>query len=312
MGGPIQSPLRVDGVVMAVGTLGKISASDRPRSRESVIAKNENCRTFLSDFAAGLAFFSQYSGSRAKNSASNFAKGHGLTYVSRKRGTVMNIKALKVILVTAGLTVVLGGCETLDAYTQESKTSSATKGALIGAAAGAVVGLASGDDAVERRQRALVLAGVGALAGGAVGYYMDQQEAELRAELQGSGVSVTRIGDNITLNMPGNVTFATDSSDLSPAFFNVLTSVSKVLTEYDKTVVEVAGHTDSTGSDAYNQSLSERRAGSVGQYLQSQGISNQRLITIGLGEGMPVADNATSAGKQANRRVEITMVPVTS
>ncbi len=224
----------------------------------------------------------------------------------------MNMKALKIIMITAGLTVVLSGCETLDAFTQKSKTSSATKGALIGAAAGAAVGLASGDDAVERRQRALVLAGVGALAGGAIGYYMDKQEAELRAELEGTGVSVTRIGDNITLNMPGNVTFATNSSNLSPAFFNVLTSVSKVLNEYDQTVVEVAGHTDSSGSDSYNQGLSERRAGSVGQYLQSQGINNQRLITVGLGESMPVADNATSSGKQSNRRVEITMVPVTS
>jgi len=224
----------------------------------------------------------------------------------------MNIKALKITLVAAGLSVILPGCEILDPYTQESKTSNATKGALIGAAAGAAVGLASGDDAVERRQHALIGAGVGALAGGAVGYYMDRQENELRAELQVTGVSVTRIGDNITLNMPGNVTFATNSSDLNSAFFNVLTSVSKVLNEYDQTVVEVAGHTDSSGSDAYNQGLSERRAGSVAQYLQSQGINNQRMIEIGLGESMPVADNATSNGKQANRRVEITMVPVTS
>lgn len=154
-------------------------------------------------------------------------------------------------------------------------------------------------------------AGVGALAGGANGYYMDRQEAELRAELAGTGVSVTRIGDNITLNMPGNVTFGTNSSDLNAAFFNVLTSVSKVLTEYDQTVVEVAGHTDSSGSNAYNQSLSERRAGSVAQYLQSQGINDQRLITIGLGENMPVADNSSNIGKQTNRRVEMTMVPVT-
>jgi outer membrane protein OmpA-like peptidoglycan-associated protein len=224
----------------------------------------------------------------------------------------MNIRALKIFLVSASLTVALGGCETLDAYTQESKTSSATKGAVIGAIAGAVVGLASGDDAVERRQRALIGAGVGALAGGAIGAYMDRQEAELRAELQGSGVSVTRIGDNITLNMPGNVTFATNSSDLSPAFFDVLNSVGKVLTKFDQTVVEVAGHTDSTGADDYNQSLSERRATSVAQYLQSQDINPQRLIAIGLGESMPVADNTTNAGRQANRRVEITMVPVTS
>ena len=227
----------------------------------------------------------------------------------------MNIKALKVILITAGLTVALGGCETLQTinpFTQEPETSNAAKGAMIGAAAGVAVGLASGDDAVERRQRALILAGVGALAGGAIGYYMDQQEAKLRAELQGTGVSVTRIGDNITLNMPGNVTFATNSSDLSPAFFDVLSSVSKVLAEFDKTVVEVAGHTDSSGSDAYNQSLSERRASSVAQYLQSQGVIDERLLTVGLGESMPVADNSLSSGKQANRRVEITMVPVTS
>lgn len=224
----------------------------------------------------------------------------------------MNSKALRVMGITAGLTIALAACQTIDPYTGETKTSSATKGALIGAAAGAVVGLVSGDDAVERRQRALIGAGVGALAGAAIGNYMDRQEAKLRAELEGTGVSVTRIGDNITLNMPGNVTFATDSSDLSPNFFDVLNSVSTVLTEFDKTVVEVAGHTDSTGPDAYNQSLSERRAASVAQYLASQGINRQRLITVGLGERMPVADNSLASGRQANRRVEITMVPVTA
>ncbi|MEX2495042.1 MAG: OmpA family protein [Woeseia sp.] len=210
------------------------------------------------------------------------------------------------------MAVVIGGCETLDAYTQESKTSSASKGAMIGAASGAVVGLISGDDAVERRQHAMILAGVGALAGAAVGNYMDRQEAKLRAELQGTGVSVTRIGDNITLNMPGNVTFASDSSDLSPAFFDVLNSVSKVMKEYGKTVVEVAGHTDSTGSDSYNQRLSERRAAAVAQYLRSQDVSGERLLTLGMGESHPVADNGTDAGRQTNRRVEITMVPLTA
>jgi len=224
----------------------------------------------------------------------------------------MSNKGIKFVALGLCAGVLLAGCETLDPYTQESKTSSATKGAIIGAVAGAVVGLASGDDAVERRQRALIGAGVGALAGGAIGNYMDRQEAKLRAELQGSGVSVTRIGDNITLNMPGNVTFATDSSDLNPAFFDVLTSVSKVMDEFDQTVVEVAGHTDSTGSDAYNQALSERRANSVSRYLQSQGINSQRLITVGMGESMPVADNSTASGRSANRRVEITMVPITA
>jgi outer membrane protein OmpA-like peptidoglycan-associated protein len=216
------------------------------------------------------------------------------------------------ILTATALMVVVTGCTTLDPYTREEQTSSATKGALIGAGIGAVVGLISGDDAVERRQHALIGAGIGALAGGAVGAYQDKQEAALRAELEGTGVSVARIGDNITLNMPGNVTFATDSSDLSPAFFDVLNSVGKVLNEFDQTVVEVAGHTDSTGSEQYNQALSERRAGSVATYLRGQGVMSERMITVGMGELRPVADNTTAAGRQANRRVEITMVPVTA
>jgi len=222
----------------------------------------------------------------------------------------MQTRAVKPLLGVLAVAVVATGCTTLDPYTREQQTSSATKGALIGAAAGAVVGLISGDDAVERRQHALIGAGIGALAGGSVGYYMDRQEAKLRAELEGTGVSVTRIGDNITLNMPGNVTFATNSADLSPAFFNVLDSVGKVLNEYEQTVVEVAGHTDSTGTDAYNQGLSERRASSVAQYLSSRGVMGQRMITLGMGESRPVADNGSASGRQANRRVEITMVPV--
>ncbi len=217
----------------------------------------------------------------------------------------------KIILAITVAAFFASACTTLDPYTREEKTSKTAKGAMIGAGIGAVVGLISGDDAVERRQRALIGAGVGALAGGAVGNYQDRQEAQLRAELEGTGVSVYRDGDNITLNMPGSITFATDSSDLSPAFFDVLNSVGKVLGEFDKTVVEVAGHTDSTGSDAYNQSLSERRAASVATYLQGQGVMSQRLITVGMGESRPVADNSTADGRQANRRVEITMVPVT-
>ena len=224
----------------------------------------------------------------------------------------MQIKTLRTISLAAMATVILGACTTLDPYTREEKTSNATRNAAIGAAVGAVIGLISGDDAVERRQRALIGAGVGALAGGAVGVYMDNQEAALRAELEATGVSVTRIGDNITLNMPGNITFATDSSDLNPAFFDVLGSVSTVLNKYDQTVIEVAGHTDSDGSVEYNQALSERRAGSVAAYLTSRGILNQRIITLGQGELRPVATNATAAGKQQNRRVELTLVPITS
>jgi outer membrane protein OmpA-like peptidoglycan-associated protein len=224
----------------------------------------------------------------------------------------MGSNSSKFLFVIAGMAAILSGCETLDPYTGESETSKATKGALIGAAAGVVAGLMSGDDAVERRQHALIGAGIGALAGGAVGNYMDRQEAKLRAELQGTGVSVTRIGDNITLNMPGNVTFDTDSAALRPQFFGVLTSVGKVLTEYDKTVVEVAGHTDSTGSDSYNMQLSQRRANTVGEYLYTQGIMDQRIISVGMGEHHPIADNSTAEGRQLNRRVEITLVPVTA
>ena len=223
----------------------------------------------------------------------------------------MNKRSGKIILAITVAAVFVSGCKTLDPYTREEQTSSATKGALIGASIGAVAGLISGDDAVERRQHALIGAGIGALAGGSIGYYQDKQEAALRAELEGTGVSVTRMGDNITLNMPGNVTFATDSSDLSPAFFDVLNSVGKVLAEFEQTVVEVAGHTDSTGSHDYNQSLSERRANAVSHYLASQGVITQRLITLGMGETRPVSDNGNADGRQLNRRVEITMVPVT-
>jgi outer membrane protein OmpA-like peptidoglycan-associated protein len=222
----------------------------------------------------------------------------------------MDTRILKLVVI--GTAVLVSGCETLDAYTGEEKTSNATKGALIGAAAGAAVGLMTGDDSLERRQHALIGAGVGALAGGAIGHYQDKQEAMLRAELEGTGVSVTRIGDNITLNMPGNVTFATDSSDLSPAFFEVLGSVGKVLKEFDQTIIEVAGHTDSTGSESYNQALSERRASSVSAYLQARNILGERLITLGMGELRPIAGNSTPEGRQVNRRVEITMVPLTA
>ena len=221
----------------------------------------------------------------------------------------MNSRNKITALLVAGITI--SSCQTLDPYTQEEKTSQAAKGAMIGAAAGAVVGLISGDNSTERKKRALIGVGVGALAGGAVGAYQDQQEARLRAELEGTGVSVTRIGDNITLNMPGDVTFAHDSADLNPAFFEVLVSVAKVLKEFDKTLVEIAGHTDSTGSEAHNQELSERRASTVAHYLLGRQVDNMRVLTFGFGEARPMATNGTAERRQANRRVEIELVPVT-
>jgi outer membrane protein OmpA-like peptidoglycan-associated protein len=164
---------------------------------------------------------------------------------------------------------------------------------------------------MERKKRALVGAGIGALAGGAAGAYMDRQEARLREELDRTGVSVTRIGDNITLNMPGNITFATDSSDLNAGFFDVLNSVSMVVNEFDQTVIEVAGHTDSTGEDAYNQALSVRRADTVATYLGTRSVRSERIIEVGMGEARPVATNDTPDGRQSNRRVELTLVPLT-
>jgi outer membrane protein OmpA-like peptidoglycan-associated protein len=182
-----------------------------------------------------------------------------------------------------GLVVALTACTTLDPYTREEETSKAQRQAVIGAAAGAAVGLLTGDSSMERKQRALIGAGLGALAGAGVGTYMDRQEAKLRAELERTGVSVTRSGDNITLNMPGNITFATNSADLNAGFFDVLNSVSLVVNEFDQTVIEVAGHTDSTGSDEYNQQLSERRAAAVAAYLRTRNVLADRIITVGAG-----------------------------
>ncbi len=214
---------------------------------------------------------------------------------------------VKPVSVSAVLICMVGACTTVNPYTREQQTSKVAKGAGIGAAAGAVVGLLTKGD---KLQNALIGAGAGALAGGGVGYYMDVQEAKLRQQMEGTGVSVARIGDNITLNMPGSITFALNSADLNSQFYSALDGVAMVLKEYDKTVIEVAGHTDSTGSDDYNMSLSQRRAQSVATYLGSRGVSGQRLLTVGGGEAYPIASNDTEQGRAANRRVELTIVPV--
>jgi len=222
----------------------------------------------------------------------------------------MNRKIGGLVLMAAAAALA-AGCQTVDPYTGETQTSSTTKGAAIGAGAGALLGILTGDDSTERRQRALIGAGVGALAGGTVGNYMDRQEAELRQRLEGTGVSVTRVGDEIVLNMPGNITFETDSANLNPRFFEVLDSVALVAAEYDKTIVEVEGHTDSTGSAEYNQALSERRAATVATYLVNRGIDQRRILAYGRGFSEPIADNSTAAGRAMNRRVELRFSPIT-
>ena len=219
--------------------------------------------------------------------------------------------SIKVCAAVVGVVVAASACTTLDPYTREEKTAHAQREAVIGAAAGAAVGLITGDSSMERKKRALVGAGLGALAGAGVGTYQDRQEAALRKELEATGVSVTRSGDNITLNMPGNITFKTDSADLNASFFEVLNSVGKVVNEFEQTVIEVAGHTDSTGSDQYNQELSQRRADAVAAYLKTRSVRGDRIITVGAGEGHPIASNDTPEGRQRNRRVELTLVPLT-
>jgi outer membrane protein OmpA-like peptidoglycan-associated protein len=157
----------------------------------------------------------------------------------------------------------------------------------------------------------LKLAGIGAVAGGATGRYMDVQETKLRDKLANSGVSVTRDGENIILNMPGNITFETNKSDVKPSFVDVLDSVTEVLKEYKSTMIEVAGHTDSDGSESYNQLLSQSRAQSVSNQLTRFGVEAVRIDTIGYGELRPIASNSTATGKAQNRRVELTLLPYT-
>lgn len=201
----------------------------------------------------------------------------------------------------------LAGCAGMQQGATSPEYQKTRQGAGIGAAVGAAVGLLSKGNKFEN---ALIGAAIGGLAGGAIGNYQDRQEAKLRQQMAGTGVDVVRQGDNITLAMPGNITFRTDSADLSADFYPVLDKVGATLAEFDQTLVEVAGHTDSTGSAEYNKALSERRAKSVVAYLGSRGIQPQRLLTVGAGEDHPIATNETPEGRQQNRRVELTIVPV--
>lgn len=211
------------------------------------------------------------------------------------------MKKIAGILLVSSLLV---GCS-IDPYTGEQKVSNTGWGAGTGAAVGAASGALIGGDA----KGALIGAAAGAALGSGIGYYMDRQEAQLRARLEGTGVRVQRQGDNLKLIMPGNITFATDSSDVSPNFYPVLDSVAIVLNEFDKTSIDVAGFTDSTGSDMYNQELSERRANSVASYLVRSGVRHGRIQARGFGERYPVASNDDPMGRAQNRRVEISIRP---
>jgi outer membrane protein OmpA-like peptidoglycan-associated protein len=213
----------------------------------------------------------------------------------------------KTVLAVTAVAFLVGACTT-DPYTGEQKVSNTAGGAVLGGLAGAALGtLAGGND----RRNALIGAGIGALAGGAIGSVMDRNEAELRAQLQGTGVSVTRVGNQIMLNMPSDITFNVDQDAVKSNFYPVLNSVALVLKKYKSTLVDIYGHTDSTGSAQHNFDLSQRRAMAVANYLAGQGVDSRRFSVTGFGATRPIATNATAEGREKNRRVEIQLSPLT-
>jgi outer membrane protein OmpA-like peptidoglycan-associated protein len=201
------------------------------------------------------------------------------------------------------------GCMSTDPYTGEQKASNTAKGAGIGAVAGAVVGAATASKK-DRKKGALIGAAAGGAIGAGSGFYMDKQEAKLRAQLASSGVQVQREGDNIRLIMPGNITFATNSAQISGGFYQTLDSINLVLKEFPKTAIKISGHTDSTGNSQHNQTLSEQRAESVRQYLVSGGVKAGRVQAVGYGPRYPIADNGSAGGREQNRRVELELLPL--
>ena len=216
----------------------------------------------------------------------------------------------QILLATAAFAVVLAGCETTDTSNGLKTRSNTQTGALIGAVAGAAAGALSNKKGEQARKNAVLGAGIGALAGAGVGAYMDRQNKDLRAKLEGHGVYITRQGDNIVLNMPGDVTFSSGSADLNAGFMPVLNDVATILNQYPSTYIDVVGYADSQGSESYNLDLSNRRANAVAGYLVGQKVKAERIYVAGMGEANPIASNATPEGRAQNRRVEITLRPV--
>jgi len=212
----------------------------------------------------------------------------------------------RLIAVLATSTLLTTACVTNE-NTGEREFAWRTAG---GAGLGAVAGYLLGDLIGGNRTAAIIGAGIGGVAGGAVGNYMDRQEARLRQQTEGTGVEIIRQGDELVLRMPEGITFAYNQAEVQPQFRSTLDQVATTLNEYRSTAIDIYGHTDSTGSDSYNQSLSERRAQSVATYLSSRGVDRVRMATRGYGETQPIADNGTEAGRAANRRVEIRIVPI--
>ncbi|HBZ92387.1 MAG TPA: hypothetical protein DEO91_01435 [Pseudomonas sp.] len=218
------------------------------------------------------------------------------------------MKTRRNLIAATALMAMLAGCTT-NPYTGESQAGKAGIYGGIGAATGAVIGAATSSKK-DRTKGALIGAAVGGAAGGGYGYYVDTQEAKLRQTLQGTGVQVQRNGDDLKLIMPGNITFASNSADISSSFYPTLNSLVLVFKEFDKNGVNIVGHTDSTGSQELNQSLSQRRAQSVANYLTGNGVPGQRISAYGAGPSQPIASNASDAGRAQNRRVEINLRPL--
>ncbi|MDN5513662.1 MAG: OmpA family protein [Pseudomonas sp.] len=218
------------------------------------------------------------------------------------------MKTRRNLIAATALMAMLAGCTT-NPYTGESQAGKAGVYGGIGAATGAVIGAATSSKK-DRAKGALIGAAVGGAAGGGYGYYVDTQEAKLRQTLQGTGVQVQRNGDDLKLIMPGNITFGSNSADISSSFYPTLNSLVLVFKEFDKNGVNIVGHTDSTGSQELNQSLSQRRAQSVANYLTANGVPGQRISAYGAGPSQPIASNSTDAGRAQNRRVEINLRPL--
>ncbi len=218
------------------------------------------------------------------------------------------MKNRTLLLLSLLAAVPLAGCTT-NPETGRKRISKTAVGGLGGALGGYLLGdlIGGRNDRTEK----ILGAGIGAVAGAGAGYYMDQQEKKLREQTKGTGVSVIRQGDDLVLDMPSDVTFAVNSSAVNSEFRSTLSKVGSTLTQYEKTYVDVMGHTDSSGSDSYNQALSERRAQAVAAILVGDGVNNARLATRGFGESQPKASNIDATGRSANRRVEIRLVPVT-
>ena len=207
------------------------------------------------------------------------------------------------VVAAAAAALLVSGCQNIGNQT--------LAGAGLGALAGGGLGALFGDDANDRRDNALLGAGIGALAGGAIGAYLDQQEASLRQGLAGSGAEVQRQGDQLIVNLPSQVTFPVNSDQIQPQFYGTLNNIASTLVQYPQSIIDIAGHTDSTGDAAYNQDLSQRRAASVQNYLISRGVQRQRVLAGGFGETRPIAPNNTELGRAQNRRVEIVIRPYT-